>query len=195
MASTQSEGKGSPIGGVSKITHLILLGVALVSCSRPVGRSTTIAGPPAAVASSLAGESAGAARDRYFDKCMASLGEVGIPGVVEAEGTTSTGFAYPVPSEGNRHWDECQRRADVAVPIPEMTADDRRVFHARFAKVLECVQQQGLDPGTMISVEEYVANGAPNGLTSKWPQLSQDPSFMERFIKCSDGIPPIKQGS
>ena len=79
--------------------------------------------------------------------------------------------------EGGRAGAHRQR---APVPIAPQSKDDLRATHSRLTKIVDCVRDAGFDLGTMMSVDEFVANGgAPEGaLTSRWSQFAEQPEFL-----------------
>ena len=126
---------------------------------------------------------------------MTAAGEEGSPIELLVDGVTESARAYDRTNAAtSKHYDDCQTLAEAAVPIAPLTKDDLRAQHARLAKVLECVRSAGYDLGLMISVDDFVAKGgAPDGLTSRWSTLEQDPGFLKHFSDCSKDVPSVPQ--
>jgi N6-adenosine-specific RNA methylase IME4 len=111
--------------------------------------------------------------------------------IVDGEQSQSRAYRDNNP-DTNKHYDECQRKASAAVPIAPQSNDDLRATHSRLTKIVECVRDAGFDLGTMMSVDEFVANGgAPEGaLTSRWSQFAEQPEFLDNFHRCGLSYPP-----
>ena len=176
---------------------LVMMMVMTTGCAATVASSSTRSAVASSSAPTLPGESANDAMLRLLDQCMAAYGEIGVQADAESDGVKSkrTGYHTDTP-DGKKHFDDCSSKAEAAVPIAPLSKADLRSLHDRFASVLACVRDGGVDVGTMISADEFVAKGgASNGLTSRWEQLAADPAFNERFVKCSRDIPSFVPSS
>jgi hypothetical protein len=159
----------------------------------PVRASTVPSLASGGSSAALPGEPAWKTSERLLFACMDGFGDTNWEEIeVVADGVPSKSRAYRDNNpDTNKHYDECQKKALAAVPIAPQSKDDLRATHGRLTKIVDCVRDAGFDLGTMVSVDEFVANGGvPEGaLTSRWSQFAEQPEFLENFNRCGKLFP------
>lgn len=181
------------LGGIVGLA--ILAGCSARSEGGPAGASSSVSSPASGgTSAALPGETVGEAIQRISYACMDGLGDtnfVVVDVLIDAKQSKGRAYNLEIP-DTKAHFDECQKKALAAVPIVAQSKDDLRATHGRLTKIVDCVRDAGFDLGTMVSVDEFVANGGvPDGaLTSRWSQFAEQPEFLDNFYRCGQLYPP-----
>ena len=140
----------------------------------------------------LPGETYAAATQRVLYACMDALNETNyqaLKGKLNGVDIALRGYDQSNP-DTKRHFDDCTKKAQAAVPLPKQTKERLLASHAQLVRLVGCLRDGGFDVGTPPSADEFVAKGGDISASSRWESAQQLPGFQDALNRCSLLYPP-----